>query len=210
MRSYFEPKIDTLLMSARAGTQGCLAQLLQAFSSYLWLLAAEQIDHRVQARVSPSDVVQDTLFEAHRDFVQFVGQSTPEFLSWLRQILIRNLSRVVEQHVLTEKRDARREVSLDKIGASVDRSATCLAAFLHDDITSPSSHAQRAEQVLALADVVAQLAPDYRQVIVLRHLEGLPFKEVAERMGRSQGAVRMLWLRAIEQLRSGFSARGLL
>jgi RNA polymerase sigma-70 factor (ECF subfamily) len=54
---------------------------------------------------------------------------------------------------------------------------------------------------VVLADRLAQLPDDYREVLVLRNLQGLPFEEVAERMERSVGAVRMLWLRAIEKLR---------
>jgi RNA polymerase sigma-70 factor (ECF subfamily) len=59
-----------------------------------------------------------------------------------------------------------------------------------------------------LANYLAKLPPDYRQVLVLRHCEGLAFKEVAERMGRSAGAVRMLWLRAISQIRENLGAGG--
>ena len=59
-----------------------------------------------------------------------------------------------------------------------------------------------------LANYLAKLSPDYRQVLILRHCEGLAFKEVAQRMGRSAGAVRMLWLRAISQIRESLSAGG--
>lgn len=210
MHPQVETTPEALLAAAQAGTSGCLSRLLQLYSNYLRLLAGAQLDDRLRARVSPSDVVQETLFEAHRDFDRFVGRSTGEFVGWLRRILIHNLASVVEHHLLTEKRDARREVSLDEIGATVDRSATCLAAFLHDDITSPSSQVERHEQVVALAEALTVLAPDYRQVIVMRHVEGRQFKEIAELLGRSQGAIRMLWLRAVEQLRLEFELRGLL
>ena len=210
MHPHVESTPEALLAAAQAGTNGCLTRLLQLYSNYLRLLAGAQLDNRLRARVSPSDVVQETLFEAHRDFDHFAGRSAGEFVGWLRKILIHNLARVVEHHLLAEKRDARREVSLDEIGATVDRSATCLAAFLHDDITSPSSQVERHEQVVALAEVLTLLAPDYRRVIVLRHVEGRQFKEIAELMGRSQGATRMLWLRAVEQLRQEFERRGLL
>jgi RNA polymerase sigma-70 factor (ECF subfamily) len=55
-----------------------------------------------------------------------------------------------------------------------------------------------------LAEVLARLPADYREVIILRNIEELPFKEVAERMGRGEGAVRMLWMRALTQLRQEF------
>lgn len=199
---------ESLLMAAQAGAEGSLGRLLQLYSNYLHLLAMGRLDDRVRARVSASDVVQETMFEAHRDFHQFAGRSPGEFLGWLRKILVNNLARLVERHVLAEKRDVRREVSLDEIGVAVDRSAACLAALLQEDVVSPSSHAQTQEQIVLMADSLAELPPDYREVILLRHLEGMPFNEIGAKLGRSSGAVRMLWLRAIEQLRARFSERG--
>jgi RNA polymerase sigma-70 factor (ECF subfamily) len=61
---------------------------------------------------------------------------------------------------------------------------------------------QQREEAVVLADRLAHLSDDYREVLVLRNLQGLPFEEVASRIGRSVGATRMLWLRAIEKLRT--------
>jgi RNA polymerase sigma-70 factor, ECF subfamily len=60
-----------------------------------------------------------------------------------------------------------------------------------------------------VADQLARLPPHYRDVIVLRNLEGLAFPEVARRMGRSPGAVRILWLRALDHLRAARVAEDL-
>jgi RNA polymerase sigma-70 factor (ECF subfamily) len=70
-----------------------------------------------------------------------------------------------------------------------------------DQRGTPSELAIRREQSVVLADALARLPDDYREVIVLRHLERIEFSEVAARMGRSSGAVRMLWARALERLR---------
>jgi len=201
---------ERLLGAARAGKPECLGQLLQLYWNYLRLLAATQIDEKLRARCSPSDVVQETFFEAHRDFGQFRGRTVAEFLAWLRQILVNNLARVVERHVLAEKRDVRREMSLGRMQAALDRSTARLESVLQDHGNSPSSDVQRREDAIILADQLAELPEDYRDVLVLRHLEGLSFNDVARRMGRSPGAVRMLWLRAIERLRGQLDARGLL
>ncbi|MCA9145121.1 MAG: sigma-70 family RNA polymerase sigma factor [Planctomycetaceae bacterium] len=210
MHPPIETNPDSLLVAAQAGTSGCLSRLLQLYSNYLRLLACSQLDERLRARVSPSDIVQETLFEAHRDFDRFVGRSSGEFVGWLRTILVHNLARMVEHHLLTGKRDVRRDVSLDEIGVGGDQSKACLAALLHDDITSPSSQVERHEQVVALAEALTLLPPDYRQVIVLRHVDGRRFKEIAEVLGRSEGATRMLWLRAVEELREQLDLKGLL
>lgn len=210
MNSVSQTKTGRLLVAARKGEEDSLGRLLQLYCNYLRLLATAQLDRKLRARMSPSDVVQETLFEAHRDFAQFRGTSEGEFLAWLRRILINNLARVVERHVLAEKRDIRREISMDEIGVSLERSTARLVAVLADGGLSPSSDAERHEHAIVLADELAELSADYREVIVLRHLEGLSFGEVAERMERSTGATRMLWMRAIAQLRLQLERRGLL
>lgn len=207
MNSQAQGEIDQLFASARAGSSSCLGRLLTLYSNYLKLLIAAQLDDRLRVRVSPSDIVQETFFEAHRDFHQFRGQSTGEFVAWLRKILVNNLLHVVEQHLMAEKRDVRREISLEQIGKRLEQSTARLDSLLAQPGDSPSSHAQRNEQEIMLADALAELPGDYREVILLRHIEGLPFEDVARRMDRSSGAVRMLWLRALERLRKTFPER---
>ena len=201
-----QSEIDRLFTSARAGSSSCLGRLLSLYTNYLKLLVATQLDNRLRVRVSPSDIVQETFFEAHRDFEQFRGQSTGEFVAWLRRIVVNNILRVVEQHVQAEKRDVRREVSLEEIGRRLEQSTVRLETLLIEETESPSGCAVRREHEVLLADALAQLPADYRDVIVLRHIEGLPFDDVAERMGRSPGAVRMLWLRALKKLRETLGA----
>jgi RNA polymerase sigma-70 factor (ECF subfamily) len=176
------------------------------YRNYLKLLVATQLEGKLQRRVSPSDLVQETFLEANRDFPQFRGQSSREFFAWLRRILVNNLHRAVEQHVLTEKRSLRREVSLEAIASSLDQSTARLEAILPDPGTSPSMNVQGHEQEIQLADQLSALPSAYREVIVLRHIEGLPFEEVGRRMERSTGAVRMLWLRAMQRLRERMNA----
>lgn len=197
--------LHRLLMEARQGDGDSLGQLLGTYENYLELLARTQLDEKVRGRVSPSDIVQETMLEAHCDFPKFRGSSDGEFFGWLRQILVNNLSRAVEQHVLAAKRDVRREVSHIRINASLDRSTMRLEAMLADHRPSVESHASTQEQLVQLANALAQLSVDHRDVIVMRHLEGIPFSAVAERMGRTSGATRMLWLRAIGQLRQAMN-----
>jgi RNA polymerase sigma-70 factor (ECF subfamily) len=192
---------ESLLAEAKAGSRESLGDLLQLFSNYLHVLAVGQMGRRLQTRVSTSDVVQETFLEAHQGFPQFRGTSVPEFYAWLRKILVNNLHRAIEMHIGTQKRDLRREVSLDALAHSLDQSTTRLDAILPDRELSPSRVFAHHELQLQIANTLAQLPPDYRYVLILRHLESMPFEEVAKRMERSVGAVRMLWLRAIEALR---------
>jgi RNA polymerase sigma-70 factor (ECF subfamily) len=200
---------EELLDRAQAGSTESLGHLLQLYSNYLKLLVLAQLEKNLRVRVSPSDVVQETFFEAHRDFPQFRGQSSGEFLAWLRKILVNNLCRVVEQHVLAEKRDVRREVSLERLATALEQSTARLEAVLPDPGSSPSAGAHRREMEIVLADQLAELPSDYRDVIVMRHIEALPFDEIGRRMERSSGAVRMLWLRAVKLLRERLHLRGI-
>ena len=191
-----------LIDRARRGSQSSLGSLLQQYRNYLVVLASMQIEKRLQPRVSPSDVVQETMLRAHKNFGQFRGTTEPELLGWLRQILVNNLAKFVEQHMLAARRDVRREVSIEKIGAALEHSTIQLAHLVPAAMKSPSMAVQQREEAVVLADRLAQLPEDYREVLFLRNLQGLPFEDVAQRIDRSVGATRMLWLRAIEKLRS--------
>ena len=195
-----------LIESARAGETEQLGQLLQFYFNYLTVLASSQLDQRLRKRVSPSDLVQETMLAAHRDFHAFRGQSPQELVGWLRQILINVLHGAIAKHVKAGKRDIRREVSMDQMLVSVDRSAANLAAILPGRMESPSSPMHAEERAAELATHLAELRPDYRDVIVLRNLRGMSFDEIAESMHRSSGAVRMLWLRAIDKFKDTYTA----
>ncbi len=190
-----------LLRRATDGDLESVEQLLASYAGYLNVLSRNQLDRRVHHRVSPSDVVQETLLEAHRDFNSFRGSEIEEFTGWLRRVLVHNIAQAVATHMSAAKRSVRREQLIDNLSASVNQTHQRLSAFAVDQGRSPASEADHRESLSQLAAALEQLPTDYQQVIRLRHLDGLAFDEVAQRLGRSTGAVRMLWLRAIEQLR---------
>ena len=74
-----------LLSAAKAGKPEALGELLNLYANYLTILSASQLDDKLRGRVSPSDVVQETYAEASRDFGQFRGSTSREFVAWLRQ-----------------------------------------------------------------------------------------------------------------------------
>jgi RNA polymerase sigma-70 factor (ECF subfamily) len=175
--------------------------LLELYRNYLYLVARTQIDLHLRAQVNPSDLVQETFLEAYRDFGQFAGTTEAELLGWLRRILVHNLGGLVQKHVQAQKRDVRRVASLELSLANQGSSTARLGAALAGGALSPSVHSQRRELAAVLAEQLVRLPEDYREVIVLRSLEELPFEEVASRMGRTPGATRVLWLRALDRLR---------
>lgn len=196
-----EVEFERLLTLARRGDNHARGELLQWYFHYLTILATAQLDQRLRRRVNPSDLVQETMLAAHRDFVGFRGQSQPELIGWLRQILINTLHRSFAKHVRAGKRDIRREVSIDQFSNRVEESACNLAAMLPGRSDSPSTAMRQKENAVALANQLSKLRGPYRDVIVYRVIQGLSFEEIADRMERSSGAVRMLWLRALDQFK---------
>jgi RNA polymerase sigma-70 factor (ECF subfamily) len=200
-------RVHRLIERARLGLTDELGQLLESYRNYLHLLATTHIDSKLRAKIGASDLVQETMVGAYRDFAQFRGHNERQLLAWLRRILINRLHVLVQRHVLAEKRDVRREIPLEEVGAALSRSTARLDAglFLADRAPSPSSHVIQRENGVLLADHLARMPAPYREVLILRNLRGLTFEEVAQRMGRKTGATRMLWLRAIRQLRERIS-----
>jgi RNA polymerase sigma-70 factor (ECF subfamily) len=194
--------VVAVLSAAREGDCNSLGELLTYYRRYLLLLATTHIERRLQPRVSPSDVVQETMLKAHQHFAQFRGESERELLAWLRQILLSNLARFAERYVLAAKRDIRREVSGSPPGASEVGSRSEFVRQVPADEPSPSGWAQNREEWILLSRRLSELPGRYREVLVLRNIEGLSFEQAAAQLNRSPGATRMLWLRAIEKLRA--------
>lgn len=191
-----EPQV--LLEQARKGNDVALGQLLESYSRYLTLLARVQIGRRLQGKVDAGDVVQEVFLEAHRQIQQFRGTSEGELVAWLRRILAGQLALVLRKYLGTKGRDVRLERDL---AVQLDQSSQVLDGGLVASHSTPSQHVARREQAVILADALGQLPEDYREVIILRHLEALPFAEVAARMGRSEDSVQKLWVRALASLR---------
>jgi RNA polymerase sigma-70 factor (ECF subfamily) len=168
------------------------------YRSYLALLARLQIGRRLQGKVDAADLVQDTFLEAHRHFPEFRGVTEAELVGWLRQVLAGLLCNLVRRYLGTQRRDVRLEREL---ADEVDRSSRVLDQNLAAPQSTPSQRAVRREQGVLLADALAKLPDNYREVIILHHLEGLTFPEVARRRGRTLDSVKNLWARALAQLR---------
>ncbi len=198
-----EPTRDVgqLLTEARQGHAECLGSLLELYRNYLHLMARMQVGRQLQGKASASDVVQEVFAQACANFGQFRGSSEAELIAWLRRILINTLARLVAKQLKARKRDSRREVSMDQLMRKLEDWTAAIEVALVSPHSSPSAQAERRELATQVADQLARLPAHYREVIVLRNLEGLSFEEVAKRMERSPGAVRILWLRALDRLR---------
>jgi RNA polymerase sigma-70 factor (ECF subfamily) len=180
--------------NARGPSREELGRALESCRGYLLSVAEGELAPELRAKGGASDLVQETLLEAYRDFDRFRGGSEDELLAWLRRLLLNNLANFVRSYRGTGKRQLDREVAL----AAGDSGGTTPGPAA--ETPSPSGQVMADEQTRQLQAALARLPEDYRAVLTLRYTEELPFEEVAARMGRSSNAVRKLWARAVERL----------
>src|SRR5262249_20720847 len=193
-----ESPLEQLLGQAKAGDGVALGSLLEGFRSYLALLARLQLARRLQGKVDAADLVQETYLDAHRSFAGFEGTTEKELASWLRHILAANVVDLTRKFLGSKRRDVRLERELlDEL----DHSSRALEQRLMAPGSSPSQQAARRERAVLLAEALARLPNDYREVLILHDLEGLSFPEVGRPMGRTLDRVKNLWARALGKLR---------
>jgi RNA polymerase sigma-70 factor (ECF subfamily) len=162
-------------------------------------MVAVRIDPRVAARLDPSDVVQDTLAEAHRRLDDYLAAQPVPFYLWLRQLAQDRLIDLHRRHVLASRRSVGREVPA---GPELsDASVTELADRITSRAPGPSEAAHRREQAGLLRAALTRLPDTDREVLILRHLEELTPREIADVLGVTQAVVYSRHLRALRRLR---------
>ena len=169
----------------------------EAYRNYLSMLARAHLGPQQRAKLDASDIVQQTLLDAHRNQKQFRGTSSAEMVGWLRRMLSRNIIDAFRA-AGAKKRDADLERSID---APLDETCSRLEVWLEAVQTSPSAHACRNEQLLQLARCLAELPEGQREAIELHHLHGMSLADTAEAMQRSPGSIIGLLRRGLQQLR---------
>ncbi len=187
---------------AKLGDEDALGTLLSSNEAYLRMLAEVQIGRSLRGKVDACDIVQETFLEAHRAIRRFQGTEENQFVAWLKAILSARLANTMRHYLGTQSRDLRLE---ERIQEELDQSAASFGGILIDPNSSPSQQVVGAEQSRLVAEAVSRLPEDYRQTIVLRHIDGLTFPQIAETMNRSLDSVEKLWLRGMTQLKKEFA-----
>jgi RNA polymerase sigma-70 factor, ECF subfamily len=167
-----------------------LAKALEGFRPYLLWVAGRELTGELKAKCGPSDLVQDTLCEAHRDLDAFHGRAASDLRGWLRRILLHNI-RDVARSFEAGKRKHGLELSLDRDGAF----------NLTDPAPTPGATLMAREETAAVAAALARLSDLDRRVIELRNRDRRSFSEIGAILGRSSDAARMLWYRAVNRLK---------
>lgn len=192
-----EQAFEDLIALAKAGDRGAIGTLMSQYRSYLLLIANEELDPGIQAKLGPSDIVQQTMIAAHGHIEQFRGETEAEFRGWLRKILKNDLADAT-RHFRSVKR---RKIDLEK---RIDDSRQ-IQPPIHDRFNTPGTDALVNEQAELLKNSMDQLPENYRQVVQLRNWEELSFAEIGERMDCSADAARKLWYRAVVRLEQEFA-----
>ncbi len=202
-----DASLQVRLQAAREGDTAAKERLFASCRNYLNVVARGELESWLRAKADASDLVQQTLLEAHRDFDRFEGRSYGETFAWMRRIMSHNAADVARRFGKAAKRDVRREVRFaDGAASDFDSRPGAPEPAASDD--SPSQQLVNADDQLRLAEAICQLPDDYREVVLLRNIQRLPFADVAERMGRSRPATQMLWTRAIKRLQSTMDTDG--
>ncbi len=173
------------------------AEALEPFRRYLEVLARVHLDPRLRGKLDPADIVQQTFLRACAALPELRNRTPESLAAWLRKILARTLADTVK-HYHRDRRDVDLEQALE---ADLDQSASGLAGFLAADQTSPSEAAQRNEELLRLANALADLPEPMREVVILKHCRGQTLQQIADHIGRSVPAVASLLRRGLEALR---------
>jgi len=182
-----------------AGDEGALAALFERYRDRLARMVSLRMDRRVQGRVDPSDVLQDSFIEAAERLPDYLANpEVPPFV-WMRFITAQKLLQAHRQHLGAKSRDAGREVSLYRQAFPEAPSAE-LAAQLVGQRTSPSQAAMRAELKLKLEDALNGMDAIDREVLVLRHFERLSRAETAKVLGIDPAAAGKRYHRALKRL----------
>ena len=193
-----EPDTEQLLDQAAGGDAAARGPLLQRHRARLKRMVTVRADPRLVARVDPSDVVQDTLAEAAARLDEYLRRRPLPFYPWLRGIAQHRLAAQYRRHVQARRRSVTRE---ERALGLPDRSALALAERLVAHHSSPSAKLRREETRARVRAALAALPDRDREVLVLRHLEGLSAQGAAEVLGLTAGAVRVRHLRALHRLR---------
>ncbi|MCM2373330.1 sigma-70 family RNA polymerase sigma factor [Aporhodopirellula aestuarii] len=190
-----------LVVASKGGSNEALGVLLLRYRGYLLMLAHRYLSDQLRRRIDPSDIVQVTFLEAKRDLGAFRGETPAEFAGWLRGMLKNNVASALSHHVMTQKRSTKKEVHA-AAGNGESGSRENWIAQLPGGITSPSGVAVREEAVMAMMEALHQLPETQAEAIRLRYMEGLPLKEIVERMGKSETAVAGLLKRGLQKMRT--------
>lgn len=193
-----------LLDEIRAGEASAFDRLFARYRPDLRRFIAFRLDPRIRARLDPSDIVQETHLEAYRRMADFLARRPMPFRVWLRKTAYERLLKIRRYHVDAARRAVGRELGL------ADRSSVLLAGSLLPGGSSPSQRLARSELVRRVRQALAELSEADRELLLMRNVEELPYRDIACILELDPAAVRKRYGRALLRLRKLLLDAGLL
>ncbi len=197
----FTHKTRHLVVLAKDGDESALNQLYRVYGERVRWMVRFRMGRELRSQMDSMDLVQDTLIHALSGLDNFTYKNEGDFVRWLSKIAENEL-RASLKKLHADKRDIRKEVQLDNYGLTITGGVVGTPGPIQ--ATTPSVIMSRKEDLDKLEKAIDDLKPEYKKVIVLAKIDGLSYKEIGERLGKSVGAVGMLLSRAIVALMIAF------
>ena len=197
MKPIDDQKTQHLVALAKEGDQPAIDQLCRIYGERVRRIIRFRLDTKLRSKLDSVDLVQDVLILALGGLKDFTYSNEGDFLRWLSRIAGNKLQDILKKFY-ADKRDIRKEISFKQEGRSAD-DRFC-GAFEPVDTTTPSIIMRKKEALDRLEKALDTLKPEYKEVIVLKKIEGLSHAEIAERLNKSTNAVPMLLFRAMAAL----------
>lgn len=198
-----ETRETQLLDRLNDGDTSVLAELFELYRSRLKLMVRMRMDRRITGRLSPSDVLQETMMEATRRIDAYLENPNMPFHLWLRFLTGQQLLTAHRRHLGTQRRDAAQEINI--YAGSPQATSEYMAAQLIGHLTSPSQVAVREEVREMLQVALNQMDPIDREILTLRHFEDLSNNEVAQLLNLKKSAASNRYVRALQRLRGAMA-----
>jgi len=179
-----------------------LADLLGAQRQRLLCLIGFRMSPLLRGRVDAEDILQEAYLAAQKRFQHYETNPSVSLFVWVRSVVLQTLTDVHRHHLGVQKRDPRREVSLQAQPPYTQATSASIVLQLEGDLTSPSQAAARADAHALVTRAVEQMDDTDREVLALRHFEELTNKEVAEVLGIEQKAASIRYVRALKRLKA--------
>jgi len=195
------PKTQELVALAKEGDNSALEQLCRVYGERVRRIVRLRMGKEIRPRLDSMDVVQDALVFALDGLKDFTYKNEGDFLRWLARIA-QNALRDNLDRLHAAKRDIRREVRLENYEPTTGRRSVGAPGPI--EATTPSAIVSKREDLDKLERAIDELKPEYREVVVLTKIEGLSYKEIADRVGKTPDAVRMLVPSAMAELTTVF------
>lgn len=186
-------EIEVLAEQAARGEHEAVNALLERYLPRLRAFVRLRAGPLIRRHESNADIVQSVCREVLQHMDRFRYPSEAAFKRWLFTTALRKLSNR-RDYYLAEKRDALRNAREE----DTQRHRELLECY--SSFSTPSGRVAVREEIARVEEAMEGLSEEHREVITLAHLVGLSRAEIAEHMGRSEGAVRHLLYRALAQL----------